>query len=247
MREFCGFIDETGTFPKSGLIGGLIEKLTERVIKREYSGNGNCVTLELKGDVFDENLVGETVRALSDSLKIFLRKCEAKKGSRVLVVGVGNGDIESDSLGTRVVDLLSRHVGKGLLTFKPSVEGLTGIASTDMVRGVVNVATPDVVVVIDTLCTKKLYRLGASVQLTDVGLEPGGGVGNARGKLCEETLGIPTLAVGVPFVIYARDIFPEEGHGEENLIVTMKEVDLYVRKYAEFISSAIIDSMQICS
>lgn len=45
-----------------------------------------------------------------------------------------------------------------------------------------------------------------TVQVSDTGIVPGSGVGNARMALDEEHLGIPVIAVGVPTVVEAATL-----------------------------------------
>ena len=49
------------------------------------------------------------------------------------------------------------------------------------------------------------------IQINNVGIHPGCGIGNHRLAIQEETLGCPVIAIGVPTVIYAssivRDVF----------------------------------------
>lgn len=47
-----------------------------------------------------------------------------------------------------------------------------------------------------------------TVQVSDTGIVPGSGVGNARMALDEEHLGIPVIAVGVPTVVEAAHPLP---------------------------------------
>ncbi|MBQ1702985.1 MAG: GPR endopeptidase, partial [Oscillospiraceae bacterium] len=45
-----------------------------------------------------------------------------------------------------------------------------------------------------------------TVQITDTGIVPGSGVGNARKELSANTLGVPVIAVGVPTVVDAATL-----------------------------------------
>jgi spore protease len=50
--------------------------------------------------------------------------------------------------------------------------------------------SPAAVVVIDALASRSLSRLGATVQLSDTGIAPGGGVLNQRAALNQKSLGV---------------------------------------------------------
>ena len=73
----------------------------------------------------------------------------------------------------------------------------------EFVRGIVENIKPKLVLVIDSLCSKSVDRISKSIQLSDTGIVPGGGVGNARLELTEETLKVPVVALGIPTVIDA--------------------------------------------
>lgn len=184
----------------------------------------------------------------------------------VLVVGVGNCEITPDALGPLCVSrvLATRHItgeiarSTGLDRLRPvavlktGVTGQTGIETGELVLSVVKRIRPTAVVVVDALASRRLERLGCTLQISDTGISPGAGVGNHRTKLCSETLGVPVIALGVPTVVDAltlvsdlidvdddltqqklRDKVSPEGR---DMVVTPKEVDLLVDRAAKLIS-----------
>jgi len=82
----------------------------------------------------------------------------------------------------------------------PGVLGQTGIETGEILLGIVEKVKPGAVIVIDALASRKLSRLGCTVQMSDTGISPGAGVGNARREISNETLGVPVISVGVPIV-----------------------------------------------
>lgn len=153
---------------------------------------------------------------LEDDIKVYLEEAISKrlsnllgkitKSSRVLVVGLGNRHISSDSLGTLVCKKINITLGLGgcpnIMAFCPSVLGLTGIETYDIVRGVVDRVKPTHLIIIDSLCAGSAGRLGKSIQLSNTGLCPGSGIGNKR-KCIDKTLAKNVASVGVPLLIYA--------------------------------------------
>ncbi len=155
----------------------------------------------------------EVARHLGRELAEMLR---LEENTSVLLVGLGNWNATPDALGPRVIErvLVTRHLGdavpgdlKGKLrpvaAVAPGVLGLTGMETGEIVRGIVREIQPDRVVCIDALAAQDPDRLCTTIQLADSGIRPGSGVGNHRAALTEETLGVPTLAVGVPTVVHA--------------------------------------------
>ena len=77
-------------------------------------------------------------------------------------------------------------------------------------------------------------------------------INNPKKKLSFSTLKIPVIAIGVPLVIYAKDIlraylsdnkdfFPGRGASAQlnSLVVTSKEIDIVVEDFAKVIAKAI--------
>ena len=58
----------------------------------------------------------------------------------------------------------------------------------------------------DALAARSAFRLGTTVQLTDTGIRPGSGVGNARKGITKENMKIPVIAIGIPTVVSAAAI-----------------------------------------
>ena len=214
------------------------------------------VTVSSGVELFDnpeqkDNVTTEIV----NSLRVFRKKYALTPESKILAVGLGNDKITADSLGSRVVDKLfvtshlMREMGTrvrygNLCAVKPSVSGVTGIESFDMISAAARTVKPDLIVAIDTLSCGKSERLGRTIQMTDNGIEPGAGVDNAKKKLSFETLKTPVLAIGVPFVIYVRTILSESGITKadpalSSLVVTAKDIDFLIEDYSDVIARAI--------
>ena len=95
----------------------------------------------------------------------------------------------------------------------------------EVIKGIVDNIKPKLIIVIDSLASKSIERISSTVQLSDTGIVPGAGVGNARNEISQNTLGIPVIAMGVPRVVEAAtiaadsiDVFIEklQNEGESN-------------------------------
>ncbi|MFO7246764.1 MAG: GPR endopeptidase [Bacillota bacterium] len=137
----------------------------------------------------------------------------------VFVVGLGNWNATPDALGPRVVDrlLITRHLQdyvpedlRGKLrpvsALAPGVLGITGIETSEIIRGIVDRVQPKTVIAIDALAARGLDRILTTIQIADTGIHPGSGVGNHRAGITQETLGVPVVAIGVPTVVHAVTI-----------------------------------------
>ena len=174
-----------------------------------------------------------------------------------LVVGLGNPDITPDALGPLAVAcvLVTRHLKTRLpeefaafrpvSVFRTGVLGTTGIESAALVRGVVSLVRPDRVIAVDALSARDAARLCRAVQVTNAGIVPGSGVGNARSALTKDVLGVPVVAVGVPTVVDARTLCADLSGAETvlpedtELFVTPRDIDSRVRDSARLVGYAI--------
>lgn len=245
-------IEETPNFSKEKL--GEVT-ITYAQIEQENSfgkPKGKYITLEFE-DI-------EKIVDFSDvdkAIKISLNQLLPKKRDNILVVGLGNNEITSDSVGPQTAQkiLATRHIADefakkiGLLHLKkisvitPNVLGKTGIEATETVWSITNSIKPDAVIVIDALCSKSVSRLFSTIQMCDSGISPGSGVKNARKELSFKTLGVPVVAVGVPTVVDANTIAFEftgkQSKTKTDLLVTPKDADILSHRISEVLASSL--------
>ncbi|WP_223067166.1 GPR endopeptidase [Paenibacillus caui] len=181
---------------------------------------GHYITLEVPGlRTQDTDLQERVAQVFIKEFTGFLNKIGVPENAKVLVVGLGNWNVTPDSLGPLVVEniLVTRHyfelapeqVRPGyreVSAIAPGVLGVTGIESSEVVQGIIDRTKPDVIVAIDALASKSLERVNTTIQIADIGIHPGSGIGNKRRGLTQEILGIPCIAIGVPTVCYASTI-----------------------------------------
>ena len=194
---------------------------------------GRYHTILIEGNIIEiSDIFEEVSRGIARLLSPLLRK---KK--RVLVVGLGNPRMVVDALGSETVHSLSAGEagGRYVATLIPSVYGVTGIESAAIVRGVVREIRPDIVLAVDTLATRRAERLCRAVQIGETGIVPGGGVGNKREDLSYSSLGVPVLSVGVPLLARSERCTSLPA----GLVLTPKEIDLYVPAFARVIARGI--------
>lgn len=215
--------------------------IDEALSKKTGKPQGRYVTIESGAVVEgDASLYPRMAKAIADVLKTLAGDCK-----RVLTVGLGNRLLTADALGSLVLENLAvmNECGDVVMqTLAPSVVGVTGIESYDVIRGVVDVVRPDAVFAVDSLCAAKVGRIATSFQLCDAGITPGSGVKNARKPLSKQTLGVKVVSIGVPMVVYASTISLEGGGDnrfEEDFVVTPKDVDVMVERCAKIIADAI--------
>lgn len=193
-------------------------------------------------DIFDGRL---------DKLSAILKSLLPENMESVLVAGVGNLDITADALGPKTNNyvLATRHIiesgeKQDLFGNFFNVSGIatgvladTGIESAEIIKGIVDVTHPSCVIVVDALAASSSERLGNTVQLSDVGISPGSGVGNHRYEISKSTLGVPVVSVGIPTVVSTAAIKNEIN--SQPMFVTPREIDKITEQGAKLIGMSI--------
>ena len=201
------------------------------------------------------------INAVCDELIEFLPK------GLVLVAGLGNTAITPDAIGPKAANgvLATRHIEgeiarsiglddmRPVAVISPGVLGQTGIETGEIIAGIAKLINPAAVIVIDALASRCLSRLGCTIQMSDTGICPGSGVGNARAEISKKTIGVPVISVGIPTVVdavtLAQDLTGHECEKTVNprgakMIVTPQEIDLLVSRGASTVSMAINYALQ---
>ena len=247
--------------------GLFIERLcikTSRAGQLLHKDAGRYVTITLPPLTDNMRDTDERVQVIAEEIRRLL-----PVNGTVLVAGLGNREITPDALGPKSIDrvLATRHISgeiarstgldrlRSVATLSAGVTGQTGIETGELVLSVVNKIKPTAVVVVDALASRKLARLGCTLQISDTGISPGAGVGNHRTKLSKETLGVPVIALGVPTVVDALTLLcdlvcSEDEYSQQSLkeqvsprgremVVTPREVDLLVDRAAKLIALSV--------
>lgn len=228
---------------------------------------GNYVTIEFPTltDNFQHN--DKRIEIISKEITNLI----PKKGL-VLVVGIGNTEITPDALGPKASSyiLATRHIKGDLAkstgldklrpvsSIFPGVLGQTGIETSEFIQSIVNKLSPSCVIVIDALASKQTKHLGCTIQISNTGISPGSGVGNARPRISKESLNVPVISIGIPTVVDAstlaydlidKEKFPNDledivsPHGAP-MMVTPREIDLLIERASKLIGMSINCALQ---
>lgn len=249
-----------------------IEKM---VIKTDRAGQllkkpkGTYITIDLPPLTNDFQETDKRLVAIGEEIRSLL-----PYNGLVLVAGLGNDNITPDALGPKAMSgvLATRHISgeiaksTGLDKLRPvavlttGVTGRTGIETGEHLLSVVKRIRPSAVIVVDALASRRLERLGCTLQISNTGISPGAGVGNHRTKITQETMGVPVIALGVPTVVdavtLATDLLSVNNESDllklqkevspkgRAMVVTPKEIDLLVERAAKLISLSINFALQ---
>lgn len=177
---------------------------------------GTYVTIEsppLK--INDPYVKEEIINAIEKSLATMSQNI-INPGDNVLLVGLGNWRATADALGPKFIEYspITRHyhqhapdaLVKGMRPtcgIAPGVLGITGLETFEIIQGVVENVKPQLVIAVDALAAQNVDRIGTTIQMSDTGIQPGAGIGNARHAINMEGLGIPVIAIGCPTIVSA--------------------------------------------
>lgn len=169
---------------------------------------GNYMTLESadkehSDEHSDKNLSG-TKLPDTNLLASYINELLPSSAHSFLIVGLGNANMTADALGPLTIEKMAQS---GMASYTsmivPGVFAQTGMESCEIIQGIVQQTSPDCIITIDALAARSAFRLGTTVQLTDTGIRPGSGVGNARKGITKENMKIPVIAIGIPTVVSA--------------------------------------------
>ena len=234
-----------------------VKIVSERGAREMGKSRGTYLTLEAPGLASpDEDYHREVSEMIADLLRELTGTAES-----VLVAGLGNRDVTPDALGPQAVSnlMITRHLireyGRDMRGMDgccvvsgivPGVMAQTGMETSEILQGIIEETRPDLLIVIDALAARSTRRLGRTIQITDTGIQPGSGVGNHRGSLTKESLGIPVIAIGVPTVVEAAAIvYDAQGNCEKmpphlnGMFVTPKNIDEMIKQLSFTLSEAL--------
>ncbi len=231
---------------------------------------GEYITLEV-GRVWqmERSRLEEIASVIAEEIKKLLPSGQGG----YLVAGLGNRSVTPDAVGPLAVKeiLVTRHLEdaypqlyksaefSSVAAIAPGVLGQTGIESAEIIKGLCQKIRPRCLILIDSLASRRLSRLATTVQISNRGINPGGGVSNKRMAIDLETVGVPVISLGVPTVVdaatLAYDILEEYGgldmqiadtvmerimeSDSREMFVTPKDNDIITARTAKLIAMAI--------
>lgn len=249
-----------------GIVQRRLNIKSAELAKRVGREQGVYVTFDCPRETFGSDralsaLTGYIARVVSGFLG------RSKKSVPVLAIGLGNPSVVADALGKKTVDGINVVAFEGDLSkqcvcaFPAGVLGTTGIPSSDIAAAIADKVKPSAVVLIDSLATGNVSRVGTSFQISTAGITPGSGVGRDKERIDKSVLKTPTLAIGVPLMLtlntavyaFIKDYMRDIGSAVDeyklraalaekklsDLVVAPKDIDFLVENAALVISDAL--------
>jgi len=237
----------------------ITDKDGEATLRRK---KGRYITVEIPQFSKNTRYFESGINAVAQGIKSLL-----PESGTILIAGLGNENITPDALGPRCASLIfsTRHISKELqksigfdslrsvARITPGVLGQNGIETSEIIAGIVKEISPAALITVDALASRRLSRLGCTVQICNTGITPGSGVGNSRAEISENTIGVPVIAVGVPTVVDATtlahdltgaSVKPKDEKESKNMMVTPREIDLIIDRSAKLIATSINTALQ---
>ena len=253
------------TYSESGLSISRLTVKTDKAKQTLGKDMGTYITIALPSLTDNFTSTDKRLAAIGKEIRRLL-----PVNGLILVVGLGNEEITPDSLGpkTALKVLATRHIqgelarSAGLDGLRPvavmntGVTGQTGIETGEYILSVVKRIRPNAVVAIDALASRRLERLGTTLQISDAGISPGAGVGNHRTRINKDTIGVPVISVGVPTVVdvqtLAGDLLGLKRREEiedipklsKNMVVIPREIDLLTERASRLLGFALNAALQ---
>lgn len=263
--EHIGGVDFEA-YRENGLEISRLTVKTERARQALGKEKGTYITVDLPSltDRFSDT--DERLKTIGAEIRRLL-----PVNGLLLVAGLGNEEITPDSLGPKTASkvLATRHItgelarAAGLDRLRPvavmstGVTGQTGIETGEYILSVVRRIRPNAVIAIDALASRRLERLGCTLQISDTGISPGAGVGNHRASITVETVGVPVISIGVPTVVDLRtlafDLLGSEFKGDaaealvpegRQMLVIPNEIDLLTERASRLLALSLNAAMQ---
>lgn len=166
-------------------------------------------------------------------------------GGKLLICGIGNQEQVTDSLGPETVRRLPLKAMEalkvkskfaGMAAVCPGVEWNTNLDTATVIAGVASSVGADCVLLIDAMACDNCDRLCATIQLSNTGMSGY----NAPKKLDRQTIGVPTVSIGVPTVL-RMDAFCQEYTSDT--MFTVSHISAVIKTAAYAIAAAVLQAV----
>lgn len=152
-----------------------------------------------------KNIYFENIINIKDNitqvLLYFFKKLNIANKDHIFIIGLGNENHTADSIGPKVLKHINvnSYFTKGIKVsaLEPGVFGTTGIDTLKIIKSVCDEIKPDLVILIDSMVSDDVDHLNKLIQIKDCGINPESSIKGLKSKINIDTLGIPTLSIGV--------------------------------------------------
>lgn len=181
-------------------------------------------------------------KEIKKALLYFLDKEKLSQKIHFFVIGLGNDNFTSDSVGPKVLKELNvnayvKKLGLNLHTntisaLEPGALIETGIDTSKVIKSVLKEIKPNVLICIDAFVCKTADYLNHSIEITNQGIVPGSGLKGCNEEISKKTMRIPVLTIGIPTAI-------ELSIENDFFLLSTKDIDEYVLSISKIIGETL--------
>lgn len=214
----------------------------DNILVKELVKNNYLYTSILFKDISLKETSLLIEKILIKELRKYLKLFKIKRESTILIVGLGNENITSDSIGVNAVkkvqatkhflDLNIKKPAYLVTKLIPNTTNNTGIMTFNNILALTKYLKPNLVIVIDALVCSNIKYLNHLIEINNEGLRAGSGMFNYQKEIGKKTLNTNVLTIGIPTAI---EIFIKN----EKMIVASKDIDIYVNNMSKIISNGL--------
>lgn len=228
------------------LNGNLNTNMIDEITNKKIKNNQNIYISHHKtkdkkySTIYFKDLTDETnFKLLKRNFKKELKKYIIANNN-FLIIGIGNKKSNMDSLGPNTLEhiLVTKHLlaynldskYKIVSKFTPDVVTSTGIDTYKLIKQIINIDKPNQIIIIDSLITNSLENITKCIQISNTGIDLVSNNHQYKKSLTWKTLKIPTILIGIPTILETDN---------PNIIITTKDIDLFIQKSSYLIGSAL--------
>ena len=190
-------------------------------------------------DIYEKD---KLINDLSKEIIYFFKKLNIKKEDHILVVGLGNENLASDSIGPKTLKHINVNaylenlgldiIGNKISALEPGVLGNTGILTETIIKGVSDEIKPDLVILIDSYVSDDIDKLCKAIEIKDEGMNPGNAIRGLDRKIDENYLKCKILSIGVITAVNFNE-------NDIPYLLSLKTIDEFVLKISECLGISI--------
>ena len=183
--------------------------------------------------IYFNNINKEIKHTIKNTLNFYLKIYNISKGSHIFIVGIGNDNYTSDSVGPKTlkyVKVNSYLNNFGIMNNKtiisalePGVLAETGILTDKTISCIANEIKPDLIILIDSFISNNINNLNHTIEIAN--------------KSIKSFFNIPTITIGVTTAVEVK--FSNKSFNYKPYILSTKDIDKYVDSISKIVGTAI--------
>ena len=212
--------------------------------KNDLNLNNNIIMFNNLDEYFLKNKLKKEILFSFNQMNI-------TKNSHIFIVGLGNDNHTADSIGPKTlkhikVNSFLENIGikikaNKVSALEPGVLGETGILTHKIISSVSKEIKPDLIILIDSFVSDDINYLNKSIEINNIGINPGSGIKGISSEINKDTFNIPILVIGVVTAVEIK--FSNEDKNFIPYLLSTKDIDEFVINISKIIGEAINEAI----